>query len=85
MPFILVLIRSATSLRKRDSDREGIIVVVIGVGPVAIEATMEPILLDPSATEIKYPLSNFCIDKEKLRPSKFTNFWKNPFGEFNKL
>ena len=53
MPLIWVLIRSETSLRKRDSVLEGIIVVVMGVGPVAIEATMDPILLEPSATEIK--------------------------------
>ena len=34
-------------------------VVVMGVGPVANEATIEPILLEPSATETKNPLSNF--------------------------
>ena len=53
IPLILVLIRSDTSLRNSDSDLDGIIVVVIGVGPLAIEATMEPILLDPSDTEMK--------------------------------
>jgi len=68
-----------------DSVLEGIIVVVIGVGPVAKETTIEPILLDPSVTETKYPFSNFWICKEKLRFSKYTIFWKNPFGGFNKL
>ena len=50
---------SAVSLRNNDSDFDGIIVVVIGVGPVAIDATIEPILLAPSVTETKNPLSNF--------------------------
>jgi hypothetical protein len=59
MPLILVLIRSAISFRKRDSVFDGITVVVIGVGPVAKETTIEPILLVPSVTETKYPLSNF--------------------------
>ena len=59
MPLILVLILSAVSFRNRDSVLEGIIVVVIGLGPVAIETTIEPILLEPSVTETKYPFSNF--------------------------
>ena len=59
IPCIRVLIRSAVSLRNNDSDFDGIIVVVIGVGPVAIDATIEPILLAPSVTETKNPLSNF--------------------------
>jgi hypothetical protein len=84
-PLILVLIRSAISLRKRDSVLDGIIVVVMGDGPDDKEATIEPILFEPSVIETKYPLSNFKIDKEKFRLSKFTIFWKNPFGEFNKL
>jgi hypothetical protein len=46
-------------LRKRDSFLDGIIVVVTGVCPVDKETTIEPILLDPSVTEIKYPFSNF--------------------------
>ncbi len=58
-PRILVLIRSAVSLRNKDSDFEGMIVIVMGAaGPVAIDATMEPILLAPSVTETKNPLSN---------------------------
>ncbi len=59
MPFILVLIRSAVSFKKRASDLEGIMVVVIGVGPVAKDTTMDPNLLEPSVTETKYPFSNF--------------------------
>lgn len=59
MPLILVLILSAVNFRKRDSVLEGIIVVVIGVGPVAKETTIEPSLLVPSDTETKNPLSNF--------------------------
>ena len=59
MPRILVLIRSDTSFKKREVVLAGIIVVVIGVGPVAKEATMEPILLAPSVTETKQPFSNF--------------------------
>ena len=58
IPFIRTLMRSATNFRKRDSVLEGIIVVVIGVGPVAKEITIEPILLEPSVTETKYPFSN---------------------------
>jgi hypothetical protein len=53
IPLILVLIRSAISFRKRASDLEGIIVVVIGAGPVANDTTMEPSLLIPSDTETK--------------------------------
>jgi hypothetical protein len=85
MPFILVLILSAVNLRNIDSDLDGIIVVVIGVGPVAKDATIEPNLSLPSVTETKYPLSNFTIFKEKVRLSKFMVFCENPFGEFNKL
>jgi hypothetical protein len=59
IPLILVLICSDTSFKKIDSVLEGITVVVIGVGPVAKETTMDPILLDPSVTEIKNPFSNF--------------------------
>jgi len=69
-----VLIRSATSLKNNDSVLEGIIVVVVGVGPADKETIMEPILSLPSVTETKYPLSNFWIFKEKLRLSKFTSF-----------
>ena len=59
MPLILVLIRSDTNFRKSDSVLEGITVVVTGFGPVASEATIEPILFSSSDTEIKYPFSNF--------------------------
>jgi hypothetical protein len=85
MPFILVLIRSAVNFRKRDSDLDGIIVVVTAVGPVANETTMDPNLLIPSVTETKYPFSNLIICKEKLRLSKLMVFCENPFGEFNEL
>jgi hypothetical protein len=50
------------------------IVVVTGRGPVAKEITIDPILLDPSVTEIKNPFSNFWICKEKFRLSKHTVF-----------
>ena len=53
IPLMRVLILSETSFRKRDSDLDGIIVVVIGVGPVANETTIEPNLFDPSVTEMK--------------------------------
>ena len=53
IPLILVLTRSAISLRKRASDLDGITVVVIGVGPVANDTTIEPNLLEPSVTEMK--------------------------------
>lgn len=85
MPFILVLILSAVNFRNRVSYLDGIIVVVIGVGPVANETTIEPNLLDPSVTETKYPLSNLIIFKEKLRLSKLMVFSENPSGEFNEL
>ena len=85
MPLILVLIRSAVNFRKRDSDLDGIIVVVTAVGPVANETTMDPNLLIPSVTETKYPFSNLTICKEKLRLSKLTVFCENPLGEFNEL
>ena len=74
MPLILVLICSDTSFKKRDSVLEGMIVVVTGLGPVAKETTIDPILLDPSVTEIKNPFSNFWICKEKFRLSKHTVF-----------
>jgi len=45
-----------------------------GLGPVAKETTIDPILLDPSVTEIKNPFSNFWICKEKFRLSKHTVF-----------
>ena len=59
IPFILVLIRSETNLRNNDSFFDGIIVVVVGVGPVAKETVIEPILSSSSETDTKYPFSNF--------------------------
>ena len=85
IPFIRVLILSAINFRNKDSDLDGIIVVVIAVGPVANETTIDPNLLVPSVTETKYPFSNLMICKEKLRLSKLTVFCENPFGEFNEL
>ena len=58
MPRTLLLILSAVSFRNRDSDLDGMTAVVIGTGPVAKEATKEPILLDPSDTDTKNPFSN---------------------------
>ena len=85
MPLILVLILSAVNFRNRDSVLDGITVVVIGVGPVANETTIDPRLSEPSVIETKYPLSNLRIFKEKLRLSKLMVFCENPFGEFNAL
>jgi len=81
----LALNFSAINFRKRDSDFDGITVVVIGFCPRVNETTIDPIFELPSVTETKYPLSNFKICKEKLRPPKSTVFWENPFGEFNKF
>ncbi len=83
MPCILVLIRSAINFKKRDSDFEGITVVVIGFCPVANETTIDPSLELPSVTETKYPFSKESICKKKLRPPKSMVFFENPFGEFN--
>ena len=54
-----VLIRSEINLKNKDSLLDGIIVVVVGVGPVAIDIVIEPILSLFSDTETKYPFSNF--------------------------
>ena len=59
IPFILVLIRSETNRKNNDSFLDGITVVVVGVGPVAKETVMEPILSLSSETDTKYPFSNF--------------------------
>ena len=59
MPLTRVLILSATSFRKMDSDLDGMMVVVIGMLFVVKEITIEPNLLEFSVTEIKYPFSNF--------------------------
>ena len=59
IPFILVLIRSETNRKNNDSFLDGTIVVVVGVGPVAKETVMEPILSLSSETDTKYPFSNF--------------------------
>lgn len=67
IPFILAHICSAVSFRKREPDFEGIMVVVIGAGPAAIEITIDPILSAPSETETKWPLSNRNICREKFR------------------
>jgi len=85
MPFILVLILSAVNFKNNDSVLDGIIVVVMAVGPVANETTMEPSLLEPSVIETKYPFSNLRIFKEKLRLAKLMVFCENPLGEFNEL
>ena len=85
IPFILVLILSAVSFKKRDSDFDGIIVVVTAAGPDAMETTIEPSFPAPSDTDTKYPLVNFKICKEKLRPSKAMAFCENPSGELNEL
>ncbi len=81
IPLILVLMRSAINFKKRDSDFEGIIVVVIGDGPVAIDATIEPSRLSPSDTDTKYPLVNFKTCKEKVRLSKTMVLCENSLGE----
>lgn len=85
IPLILVLMRSAISFKNSDPDLEGMMVVVTGVGPVAMEITMEPSLSPPSEIETKYPLENFKICKEKVRLSKTMVFCENPLGESNKL
>ncbi len=85
MPFILVLIRSAINFKKRDSDLEGMTVVVMGFCPAVNETTIDPNLELPSVTETKHPFSNFRICKEKLRPSQSTVFAENPLGKLNKF
>ena len=85
MPFICVLILSAINFRKRDSNFDGITVVVTGEGPEAKETTIAPSLSDPSDIDTKYPFSNFCTRREKLRPSKLTVFLEKPFGELNAI
>ena len=85
IPFTCVLMLSANNCRKRDSNFDGIIVVVTGEGPEASETTIAPSLSDPSDIDTKYPFSNFCTRREKLRPSKLTVFLEKPFGELNAI
>ena len=70
IPSIFVLIFSAINFINKDSDFEGITVVVIELDLLDNETTNEPIFIVSSDNEIKHPLSNFCIIKEKLRSSK---------------
>jgi hypothetical protein len=83
MPFILVLIFSAVNFRNKDSDLDGITVVVTAVGPLANETTIDPSLLYPSVTETKHPFSNLTICKEKLRLPKLMVFCENLSGKLN--
>ena len=53
IPRILVLNFSAVSFRKRDSDLDGITVVVIGFCPTVSDTTIDPIFEVPSVTETK--------------------------------
>ena len=59
LEMYFVNIQSEINLKNNDSFFDGIIVVVVGVGPVAKEIVIEPILSLSSEIDIKNPFSNF--------------------------
>ena len=58
MPFVIEDNRSEIIFRNNDSDFAGTTVMLAGTGPVAIEATVAPILDSPSEMVTKFPLAN---------------------------
>ena len=67
MPCMIDDICSDINFKKSDSFFEGIIIVLVGTGPLVIDADIDPIFSFPSVMETKLPLSNRNNWTENLR------------------